>query len=390
MKSVANPSSDEAARKRMVRFRKGLEAASKYNYLNHASCGPLHNSVRRATARFIREQSLEASLADPGWIQFMARARLSAAELIGAQMNEVCLMPNTSTGLIRALSSIPLHEGDEVVCLHDEFPALYFALQGARHKGAVLREVRSRPEDDLTEAVLSAITDRTRIVGVSWVGFLLGKRLDLWRLSEEKRRRGFYLIVDGIQGVGAVPLDVSELSLDFLSVGTQKWLLSPLGSGFLYASPEMVENHFPDWPGWYGIDVDVNEYTRRDVHARNSAVRFETGTAPLPSMYGMKRSLDEFNVIGVPAIWCRIQELTALLLDGLKELPVSILTPAAADERAGIVTFAVGKPRKLMDTLAGERIVVSLRDGLIRVSPHFWNTDEEIRHLLHVLGRLKR
>ena len=107
-------------------------------------------------------------------------------------------------------------------------------------------------------------------------------------------------------------------------------------------------------------------------------------------MYGMKRAIDEFNAIGVPAIWRRIQELTALLLEGLKELPLRILTPEAADKRAGIITFSIEDAHMLMDVLSSERIVVSLRDGLIRVSPHFWNNEEEILHFVRALKNYAR
>jgi len=374
----------------MARFRKGLEVAEKYTFLNHASCGPLHSSVRRAAAKCLGEQRREASLADPGWQVFMPKARSSAARLIGAKTDNVCLMPNCTLGLIRALSSIAFREGDEVLYLQHEFATLYFVLQGVLKHGAILREVRVPSHSDPTDALIAAITPRTRVVAISWVGFLMGKRVNLQRLSEEKQRRGFYLIVDGYQGVGVMPLQLSELSVDFFVCGGAKWLMSPLGSGFFYASEEMLEGHYPDWLGWFSMEIDQDRYCNRDVPPRSTAVRFETGTEPLASMYGMKRAIDEFNAIGVPAIWRRIQELTALLLEGLKELPVRVLTPEAADKRAGIVTFAIEDAHRLMDVLSSERIVVSLRDGLIRVSPHFWNNEEDIRHFVRILRSFSR
>jgi len=374
----------------MERFREGLEVAGKYTFLNHASCGPLHRAVRRAAAKCLSEQRREASLADPDWQEFMPKARSSAAKIIGAQTDNVCLMPNCSLGLIRALSSINFHEGDEVLYLQHEFAALYFALQGVLKHGAVLREVRVSANLDPTDAIIAAITPRTRLVAISWVGFLTGKRVDLQRLSEERQRREFYLIVDGYQGVGVVPLQLLELSVDFFVCGGAKWLMSPLGSGFFYASDAMLEEHYPDWPGWYGMEIDQDRYCNRDVPPKRTAVRFETGTEPLPSMYGMKRAIDEFNAIGVPVIWRRIQELTALLLEGLKGLPVRVLTPEAADKRAGIVTFAVEDAQGLMDVLTDEWIVVSLRDGLIRVSPHFWNNEDDILYFVSALRNYTR
>ena len=374
----------------MARFREGLEVAREYTFLNHASCGPLHSSVKRAAVKCLSEQRREASLADPEWQEFMPKARRSVAKLIGASMDNICLMPNCTMGLVRALSSIDFREGDEVLYIQNEFATLYFVLQSVLKRGAVLREVLVPAGSDPTDAIIAAVTPRTRLVAISWVGFLLGKRVNLQKLLEEKHRHGFYLIVDGYQGVGVVPLQLSELSVDFFVCGGAKWLMSPLGSGFFYASEEMLEGHQPDWPGWYGMEIDQDRYCNRDVPPRDTAVRFETGTEPLPSMYGMKRAIDEFNAIGVPAIWRRIQELTALLYERLKELPLRVLTPEAANERAGIVTFAIEDAHGLMDVLNDERIVVSLRDGLVRVSPHFWNNEEDILHFVRVLKSFAR
>lgn len=370
---------------RIARFRAGMDITRDYTYLNHASTGPLHRSVRRAVNNFLREQTHAASLGDPTWQEFMVQARASVGKLIGAPVRNVCLMHNCAVGLVRALSSIALKDGDEVVYLHDEFATLYFALLGALKRGAKLREVKAELEEDLTDDVVRALTPRTRIVAVSWVGFLTGRRLDLARLSEEKRRRGFYLIVDAYQGLGPVPLNAAELSMDYLVCGGAKWLMSPLGTGFMYASDEMVDTHEPDWPGWYGMAYDPLCYTRRDVPFKDTAVRFETGTNPLPGMYGMKRSIDQFNAVGEEARWRRVRELTARLFAGLKELPVQVLTPEPPELRAGIVTFRVEEAEALMARLERARIVVSLRDGLVRVSPHFWNTTDEIDRLLAAL-----
>jgi len=373
---------DDGVRRRISRFREGMEIARRFAYLNHASTGPLHRSTRRAVQRFLREQTWEASLGDPAWQQFMGEARASVGKLIGALPENVCLMPNCALGLIRALSSIDFREGDEVVYLHDEFATLYFALQGVLKRGARLVEVSAPFGADPTPNLLEAITSRTRLVAVSWVGFLTGYRVDLYRLSEAKSRRGFYLLVDGYQGIGVVPLDLAQLSVDFLVCGGAKWLLSPLGSGFMYVSTEALKEHHPDWPGWFGMEVDPTRYCRREVPPKQTAVRFESGTNPLPGMYGMKRSLDDFAAIGVGAIWARVQELTAHLLAGLDRAGVHVLTPRAPGLRAGIITFQVPQAEALLAALGEAGVIVSLRDGLVRVSPHFWNTEEELDRLL--------
>jgi cysteine desulfurase/selenocysteine lyase len=367
------------------RFRVGMDITRDYTYLNHASCGPLAKPVRRAMAKFGDQQSRLGSEATQEWLDFIPACRKSVARYLGVKMDSIALLTNTTIALIRALSSIPLKEGDEVLCLDDEFPALYYALQGCCTQGAVVKEVAIPHGQDATKLVLSAITPKTRIVGVSWVSFLQGYRLDLAALSEEKRKRGFYLVVDGIQGVGAAPMYPKELDIDFLAVGGEKWMMSPLGSAFLYANPAIVNKHVPQWPGWYGMDIDFDKFTRRGVPPKQGAVRFDTGTSPFPSLYGMKRAVDDMARIGQDAIWERVNALCEQIITGLRTLRLPIITPQAPERRAGIVTFAVENPEAVMAVMKERKVVMSLRDGLLRVSPHFWNTHDEVETFLRAL-----
>lgn len=367
------------------RFRSQMDITRDYTYLNHASCGPLTKTIRRAMNKFGESQSRLGSEATQEWLDFLPACRKSVARYLGVKMDSIALLTNTTVALIRALSSIQLKPGDEVLCLDDEFPALYYALQGCCAQGAVVKEVPIPHGQDATQLVLSAITDKTRIVGVSWVSFLQGYRIDLNALSEEKRKRGFYLVVDGIQGVGAVPMYPKELAIDFLAVGGEKWMLSPLGSAFLYVNPAIVNKHEPQFPGWYGVDVDFAKFTRRGMPFKQGAVRYDTGTSPFPSLYGMKRAVDDMARIGQDAIWERVNALCEQIITGLRTLRLPIITPQAAEKRAGIVTFAVENPDAVMAVMKERKVVMSLRDGLLRISPHFWNTHEEVEVFLRAL-----
>lgn len=367
------------------RFRSQMDITRDYTYLNHASCGPLTKNIRRAMNKFGESQSRLGSEATQEWLDFLPACRKSVARYLGVKMDSIALLTNTTVALIRALSSIQLKPGDEVLCLDDEFPALYYALQGCCSQGAVVKEVPIPHGQDATQLVLSAITPKTRIVGVSWVSFLQGYRVDLNALSEEKRKRGFYLVVDGIQGVGAVPMYPKELAIDFLAVGGEKWMLSPLGSAFLYVNPSIVNKHEPQFPGWYGVDVDFTKFTRRGMPFKQGAVRYDTGTSPFPSLYGMKRAVDDMARIGQDAIWERVNAMCEQIITGLRTLRLPIITPQAAERRAGIVTFAVENPDAVMALMKERKVVMSLRDGLLRISPHFWNTHEEVDIFLRAL-----
>lgn len=370
-------------------FRKGMAVASEFIYLNHASCGPLHADTVAAVQAFLADQQAHGSLNQLDWFAKLDEARAEVARLLGTSSERIAVMPNTSTGLMRALGTIPLQSGDEVVTLADAFPAIYWPVKSREQRGASIIELEPSLYANLTGQLLDAITPRTKAMVIPWVGFLRGARVDLAALSEERRRRDFFLVVDAIQGVGAVPLHLDELAVDFLCLQGAKWLLSPLGAGVLYAG-ESVAGLSPDFSGWYGHEIDWNAFLRRDIPLWPGARQYEIATHAMPSVYGLVASVSRFNELGVERIWERIRSLTDRLFAGLSELPTLIVTPQAHAERAGIVTFScegAGSPAgadwsspasELFKHLTRQSISVSFREGLIRVSPHFYNTEDEV------------
>jgi len=368
------------------KFRKGLAILrSGMTYLNHASVGPLHDEVVSAVTNGLKTQMMQASLAQWDWFEAMDIAREECAKLVGASQEDIALMPNTSTGIMRAVSSIPFEPGDEVIWLADEFPALYWPLYSLTKQGVKLVPVNRADGLDLTSSIIQAVNAKTKLVAVSWVGFLSGARVDLRALSEEKKRADFYILVDGMQGVGAVPIDLSQLDIDFLAVHGAKWLMAPVGIGFLYAS-RSARKLVPQLEGWYGHEIDWDCFLRRDTALQADARRFEIASPPFSLVYGLISACRELNRLGLDFVWKRIQMLTDSLFDGLKELGFQVITPKPHHERAGIVTFKCQKAKETFEALERKRIIISYREGAIRVSPHFWNTEEEISLLLNELA----
>jgi len=358
-------------------FRNGMPVTQELTYLNHASCGPLHADTVAAAQDFLIDQHKHGSLNQLAWFDKLDQARAEMARLLGTSAERIAIMPNTSTGLIRALACLPIRPGDEVITLCDVFPAIYWPVRCLERHGATIIEVEPSVSVNLTQQVVDAITPRTRVVVIPWVGFLRGARVDLAALSEERSRRGFYLVVDAIQGAGAVPLRLDDLVVDFLSLQGAKWLLSPLGAGALYAREPMCE-FVPDFCGWYGHEIDWNAFLRRDTPLWPGARRFETATHAMPSVYGLIASVSRFNAIGVDRIWERIRSLTDRIFAGLSQLPLTMVTPQPAEERAGIVTFFCEGAAGLFDELTRRKVSVSFREGFLRISPHFYNTESEV------------
>ncbi len=369
----------------ITEFRSSLAVVRQgIRYLNNASVSPLSDQTVSSVAEGIETQRMRGSLAQWEWFEKMELAREECAKLIGANKEEIALMPNTSTGIIRALSSMSFKPNDEVIYLADEFPSLYWPLTSILRQKAKLVPVKMSQGEDLTSAILSAINSRTRLVALSWVGFFSGARVDLSALSAEKKRREFYLLVDGMQGIGCLPINVCELSIDFLATHGAKWMMCPVGIGFLYVSGN-AQKLVPYFHGWYGHEIDWEGFLRRDTKLHSDARRFEIASPAFSLIYGLISAVHMLNELGVDFIWNKIETLTSSFITQLSELPVNILTPTPPNKRAGIVTFNCKEAKTLFEKLERSKIVVSYREGAIRVSPHFWNTEEELKELLSFL-----
>ena len=205
-------------------------------YLNHASVGPLPERTRLTLDEFNRKRAAPFQLPDRDLMATMGSSRRLAAELIGATPQEIALSINTGFGLSLAARALPLRDGDIVLASDKEFPANVYPWMLLKDQGVTLELVPTTPQgwpDE--EHLLERLRDpRVRVLAVSLVQFSNGYVVDLARLSDATRAAGTYLVVDGIQGVGQIPINVRDTPVDLLACGAQKWLLSPWGSGFVY------------------------------------------------------------------------------------------------------------------------------------------------------------
>jgi cysteine desulfurase/selenocysteine lyase len=232
----------------------------------------------------------------------------------------------------------------------------------------------------------AACTARTRAVTVSLVQFSNGYRIDAAALGRFCRERGIYFHVDAIQALGALRCNVGSMKIDFLSTGGHKWLMGPAGIGFLYCRRELIEE-LDIWnPGWLGVE-DAWDFMNYRQAYRAEALRFEEGTRNLYGIAGLGASIERFLEIGMTGVERRILALTGYLEKGLRERGCRISSPRRRGERSGILCFV--HPRiesaRLFEKLMSKRVVVSLRQGALRLSPHFYNTEAEADRLLDLI-----
>jgi selenocysteine lyase/cysteine desulfurase len=358
-------------------------------YLNNASIGPLPERTRLELERFNRRRAAPHLLPDRELFAMLAETRRKVARLVGATAEEIALAVNTGFGLSMAARALPLRPGEVVLVSDREFPANVYPWMRLADRGVTMELVPTTPEgwpDE--ERLLERLRDpRVRVLAVSLVQFSSGYSTDLDRLSAATREAGAFLVVDAIQGVGHVPLDLSRTRVDVLACGGQKWLLSPWGSGFVYVRRELIGSLDPAITGWLAFEGtdDLSRLTRYDDTLRSDARRFELMTLPYQDFAGLSTSLDLLLSLGVERIRDHIRSVHQPVLAWAERSGARVVSPGGAHASA-ILCIAPDAVREVHRRLKAARIVCSLREGAIRLSPHCYNTVDEMERVAHALA----
>jgi len=358
-------------------------------YLNNASIGPIPERTRRILDAFNAKRTAPHLLPDRDLQAGLQAARDVAARLVNADTGEIALAVNTSYGLNLAARALPLAPGDRVILSDKEFPANVYPWLLLRKEGIEVDLAPCTPEGWPDEAaLLEQLRDpRVRVLAVSFVQFANGYRADLKKLSAAARANGTYLVVDAIQGLGACPLDVREVGVDILACGAQKWLLSPWGSGFVYVRKELIPRIEPTVMGWMAFEGtdDFSRLTEYNPTFRPDARRFEMVTLPYQDFYGMTQSVELLLDIGVLEIAEVTRSLHEPVLRWADRRGIRVSSPREERHRSAIVCLAPERAVEAYHAVKRAKVICSLREGAIRLSPHFYNTVEEMEKVVEVL-----
>jgi len=357
-------------------------------YLNNASVGPLPERTRKTLDAFNQRRAAPFQLPDRDLIQTMAESRRLCAQLIGAAPEEIALSINTGFGLSLAARALPLKAGDIVLTSDKEFPANVYPWMLLKQSGVELELAPTTPEGWPDEDyLLERLTDpRVRVLAISLVQFSNGYAVDLARLSAATRRSGAYLVVDAIQGLGQLPLDLRTSPVDILSCGAQKWLLSPWGSGFVYVRRDLVRELIPAITGWMAFEGtdDFSRLTEYNDTLRGDARRFEMITLPYQDFSGMNASLGLLLELGIERIQKHLQALHQPLLEWAGRTGARVVSPHG-ERGSGIICIAPQNVGEAFRALRAARIVCSLREGAIRLSPHAYNSLADMERVVEAL-----
>lgn len=359
-------------------------------YLNNASTGPLPQRTLEAQIAFNEARAAPFRMTEEMQFGTLERGRDLAARLIGATPETIALAVNTSFGINLAAFALPFRAGDVILAPDLEFPAnVYPWMALAERRGVTYRQLPAHDGLLDEDALRRELEDgRVRAVALSWVGFATGYRVDLEAIGRACRERGAYLIVDAIQGLGPCTLDVVSCHVDILACGGQKWLLSPWGSGFVYVREELVRTLEPNVVSWMAVH-DSDDFSRLldyDLTWRENARRFEQITLPYQDFAGFVASLELLHELGPDAVARSVGDLVDMIVSWAAEhRDVQLITPRARGQRAGIVALRPRDPEAASRRLREAGVTHALREGAIRLSPHCYNTRDEIARTLVVL-----
>lgn len=357
-------------------------------YMNHASLGPLPSRTLKAINDFNTRRAAPFQVVGDDFLNIPTHARAAAARLINADPDEIGLVQTTSLGLNLAAHALPFVEGDRVVVSDKEFPSNVYPWKLLKSRGVELEIISCTAEGwpDETALVQRLGDPRIKALAISAVQFATGFRADLARLSAETRKHGKLLIVDGIQAVGCYPIDVRKTPVDILTAASQKWMLGPWGAGFIYARKELLPDLDPDvanWLGYAGSD-DVTQLTSYHDRHHPNARRFEISGHALQDLVGLTVSAQLLAELGPQAIVEHVRRIQEPVLVAARKQGIVVASPTDA-ARPCTLSLRPSDPAALHAKLDGHGVVCSLREGLVRLSPHGYNTMAEMEKVAGLL-----
>ncbi len=346
-------------------------------YINSCSYGALASSVDDAFQAYLSDRYTYGS--DwYNWVIHNENLRSNFAELFGAIPDEIAVTTSASAGMNSVASSLDFSgKRNKIIITELDFPTssqIWFAQE---KRGARIVRVYATQNKTLVERLAEEIDEETLLVSVTHVCYRNGKKQDIKAIRDLARKQGAYIFVDGYQAIGTMKIDLKALDLDFYVGGTLKYLLGTAGVAFLYVNQKIISKITPSVTGWFAQD-DIHAMDDTCYNPSNTARRFEAGTPPVPAIYACQAGLVIIKEIGLANIEARIANITADIVKRAHDLGYTLATPADPAWRGAMVAIKSTDENSLVAALDERGVVASCRDGNLRLSPHFYNTHEDV------------
>jgi len=349
------------------------------HYLNHAGVAPWPRRAVAAVTAFANENATTGAERYPEWSSTEQRLRERLARLIEVSPGDIALVKSTSEALSIIAYGLRWRAGENIVGITQEFPSNRVVWESLAARGVGLKlldlDASQNPEDDL----LGLCDESTRLIAVSSVQYARGLRLDLPRLGAACRARGILLCVDAIQSLGALPFSVGETAAHFVVADGHKWMLGPEGVALLYVDPHLRDQLDLYQYGWHMV-ADRGHFERKDWTPAADATRFECGSPNTLGIHALEASLALLQEVGIAQVATEIGERATRLIELVDARGFELLSPRAPERRAGIITFRIPgiSSELLYHKLMGQRVICAHRGGGVRLSPHFYTTQETL------------
>jgi selenocysteine lyase/cysteine desulfurase len=356
-------------------------------YFNHASTAPVSTRHIEQADYFFKRRSSDKVDDYKDFLRINIETKNMLAEYLNTKPDRIGFTDNTSSGLNILAQGIKWKRGDKILLNDVEFPANVYPFLNLQREGVEIEFIKSENGIVSAENIIKNIKSETRLISISFVQFLSGYRIEFDALGKICKEKNIILSVDAIQGLGAFQLDVKKNNIDFISCGTQKWMLGMQGLAYFYISNELQEKLEPKYMGWLSVD-NAWDFLSYQLNIKKSAEGLQTGTLNTLGIYLLNASLKLFKENGIDNVEKIILSNSIYFLDKLQNIGIKTFL-SGNDEKnlSGIVSFKHSDSQKIFDYLIKERIDHSLRAGVIRFSPHFYNTIEEIDIVIEKLKR---
>jgi cysteine desulfurase/selenocysteine lyase len=357
-------------------------------WLNHAAISPLNSRTKSAVDQYLVNRS-EGSIDDfPQIVQISQNTKSELGKLINAPVERIGFVNNTSDGLNILANGIDWKSGDRILLNDSEFSTNVVPFLNLKRLGVEIDFVRTFHDEIRLEDIEKAITPKTKILSISFVQFLSGFKSDLNAIGKLCKQHNIIFCVDAIQGLGSTLIDVQESGIDFLSSSGHKWLLSMMGLGFIYITEELQLRINQQFAGWTSNKNYFSNFFDYRLDFDDTARRYENGAQNNAGIVALGESVSLLNDVGISKIHLHLLSLTDYIFEFAEQIGIETATPRKHEKRSGIVTLKLSNAEKVFVSLNEQNIIVSLREGKIRISPHFYNSIEDIQIVCEALRKL--
>ncbi|HYA98221.1 MAG TPA: aminotransferase class V-fold PLP-dependent enzyme [Methylomirabilota bacterium] len=361
-------------------------------YLNMSTQGPMPKVALRAVQAALEWKKFPQHLSDAAYFEIPNRVRASLARLIGGSPSEIAITTGASDGMAAVALGLWWKPGDEILTGKGEFPAQFATWRPLEQReGVQLRAVGPRDRFLTADDFIGALTPKTRLVSLSLVRFDDGSRIDAARLAAACHAQGAYLLLDVSQCCGALPMDVAQLGADFVTSAGYKWLLGPYGTGFFWARSEHIPQMRPA-PFYWMATEGADNFAALDFEQAapgNGARRWDAAETPsFLNLAALDAALELVLRIGPETVYAHNDKLISQLFERLPRDRCVTASPLDPARRGPYGCFAARSPEKthaLFERLKKENVIVGLRQGNLRVSPHLYNTERDIDRVVAVI-----